>query len=237
MYKIRVLRADGHVSHIYRRYSEFNELHHKLAAAVGDKARATLPSFPSKIYMGRSHTRQVALKRMRLLNQYLRVLLAMGEQVVGTALVHTFFKAMPRDDVDNTTALEEVWLWMQQMVEGWQDEPCVCVCVCPLCVCVYCVCVYVCVLCVCDMRAKVHSCRHVFARLPLELTVCMFPHLLVVWQDARGSMSTSEVCDLLSATLAVVNGGQHFLTGACLHVCLCLCTCVLWLCFSLERCS
>ncbi|EGD78235.1 phosphoinositide-3-kinase catalytic gamma polypeptide [Salpingoeca rosetta] len=108
MYMVRVERVDGSVTFVYRRYSEFNELHQKLLSSVDDTQRSSIPSFPSKIYVGRSHTRQVALKRMRHLNQYMRVLLAMDDAVVHTPLVYTFFCPTPRDEVDNHNAADEL---------------------------------------------------------------------------------------------------------------------------------
>ena len=43
---------------VFRRYSEFHELHTKMVSQFPDH---TLPALPGKIYVGRSQVRQVSL--------------------------------------------------------------------------------------------------------------------------------------------------------------------------------
>lgn len=56
---------------IFRRYSEFHALFTTLTAAFPGMPH---PDFPPKIIFGRSHVKGVSRKRMRRLNEYLRVL-------------------------------------------------------------------------------------------------------------------------------------------------------------------
>ena len=57
VYRIWVERNDASTYSIFRRFSEFAELNHKLSHA----SSIELPRFPSKIFVGRSHTRQVRI--------------------------------------------------------------------------------------------------------------------------------------------------------------------------------
>jgi len=100
---ICVERADGSISHVFRRYSEFNEFHSKLVAESTHK----VPNFPSKIYMGRSAIRQVAAKRQKALSAFLRAVLAMPSTVSCSDLVYAFFHSTPRDLHDGMAAREE----------------------------------------------------------------------------------------------------------------------------------
>ena len=57
VYLIEVTRPNGK-ERVFRRYSEFHEMHTKLAAQFPDH---TLPALPGKIYVGRSQVRQVSI--------------------------------------------------------------------------------------------------------------------------------------------------------------------------------
>ena len=57
VYQIEVSRPHNK-GQVFRRYSEFHELHTKLASQFPDH---TLPALPGKIYVGRSQVRQVSI--------------------------------------------------------------------------------------------------------------------------------------------------------------------------------
>ena len=50
---------------VFRRYSEFHELHTKMVSQFPDH---TLPALPGKIYVGRSQVRQVSLLNVLVLH-------------------------------------------------------------------------------------------------------------------------------------------------------------------------
>ena len=61
LYQIEVVRTDPQLepSTIFRRYSEFDELHSKLASSFSS---VTLPNLPGKIYVpGKSNSREVSV--------------------------------------------------------------------------------------------------------------------------------------------------------------------------------
>ena len=99
VYAVRVQReqaAAGAAAVIFRRFSEFHELHQKLSATT----RAELPPFAAKIYVGRSHTRQVSERRQKALHQYLQDLLAMPGVVRDSDVLYAFLHTLPRDVSD-----------------------------------------------------------------------------------------------------------------------------------------
>lgn len=98
VYTLQVQREDGTTSLVFRRFSELNEFHQKLTAI----SRLELPSFPSKIYVGRSHTRAVSEKRQKALHKYLQDLLAMPASVSECDLLYTFLHTLQRDVHDNS---------------------------------------------------------------------------------------------------------------------------------------
>ncbi|XP_071827969.1 SH3 and PX domain-containing protein 2A-like isoform X3 [Apostichopus japonicus] len=103
VYVIHVSWTDGSITIIYRRYSKFFDFHMKLLATFPDEAGAripasrTIPFLPGKKVFGRSHTREVALKRMNQLDEYCRVLVKMPGKVSNSEVVITFFSPTPED--------------------------------------------------------------------------------------------------------------------------------------------
>ncbi|XP_065835429.1 phosphatidylinositol 4-phosphate 3-kinase C2 domain-containing subunit beta-like isoform X2 [Oscarella lobularis] len=97
VYVVSVTRVDGTTSVIYRRYSEFHEFHAKLTEAFPSQK---FPSFPGKIYVGRSHIRQVSEKRRAELNDYLRGVLSMDTEVSKSDYVYSFLHCLLRDEKD-----------------------------------------------------------------------------------------------------------------------------------------
>jgi hypothetical protein len=103
VYVIEVTWSDGSVLLIFRRYSALFDLHMKLlddfpaeAGAVADGPERTLPYLPGRKLFGRSHTHKVAVSRVRLVEEYLRVLVAIP--AVGAApAVTAFLEPTPQD--------------------------------------------------------------------------------------------------------------------------------------------
>ena len=60
VYLIEVTRPHSK-EQVFRRYSEFHEMHTKLVSQFPDH---TLPALPGKIYVGRSQTKQVSVRIM-----------------------------------------------------------------------------------------------------------------------------------------------------------------------------
>eukprot|EP00051_Salpingoeca_urceolata_P006154 m.81801 g.81801 ORF g.81801 m.81801 type:complete len:2298 (+) comp14704_c1_seq2:319-7212(+) len=98
IYVIEVQRENG-TSKIFRRFSEFNELNTKLASTF----HVDLPSFPGKIYVGRSHTRQVTEKRAKALDKYLQEIMAQPATVSESDLFYSFLHTTARDKHDKFT--------------------------------------------------------------------------------------------------------------------------------------
>ena len=62
VYLIEVTRPKSK-EQVFRRYSEFHEMHTKLVSHFPDH---TLPALPGKIYVGRSHVRHVSCYTMQV---------------------------------------------------------------------------------------------------------------------------------------------------------------------------
>ena len=81
-------------SFVFRRFSQFYELHSKLTEAFPDK---NLPRLPSKIYIGRSQIRVVAERRRSELDDYIRHLLLLPTEISESELLYTFLHPMQQD--------------------------------------------------------------------------------------------------------------------------------------------
>lgn len=95
-YVVRLLR-EGHQEpqFIFRTFDEFQELHNKLCILF---PLWKLPSFPNKMVLGRTHIKEVAIKRKLELNNYVHNLLRSSTEVSQCDLVYTFFHPIVRDD-------------------------------------------------------------------------------------------------------------------------------------------
>ncbi|XP_062513232.1 phosphatidylinositol 4-phosphate 3-kinase C2 domain-containing subunit alpha-like isoform X2 [Corticium candelabrum] len=109
VYIITVRRdgSKGNSVSVYRRYSEFHELHSKLCEQFPEQV---LPPFPSKIYVGRSHTRQVAERREKELNNYLQSIFQMKESIAESHILYTFLHCFLRDEQDAAAGHSELTL-------------------------------------------------------------------------------------------------------------------------------
>uniref|UniRef100_A0A673AHA8 SH3 and PX domains 2B n=1 Tax=Sphaeramia orbicularis TaxID=375764 RepID=A0A673AHA8_9TELE len=81
VYIIKVSWSDGSTEVIYRRYSKFFDLQMELLdkfpveGGQKDPKRRIIPFLPGKILFRRSHIRDVAMKRLRPINEYCRALI------------------------------------------------------------------------------------------------------------------------------------------------------------------
>eukprot|EP01147_Barroeca_monosierra_P002792 gene2792-5637_t len=104
VYVIEVTWSDGSVMTIYRRYSQFFEMHvtllEKFPVESGTDpggAPRILPFLPGKKLFGRSHTHKVAQSRARTLAEYLKALIKMPEKIMTSMCVLDFFDANAAD--------------------------------------------------------------------------------------------------------------------------------------------
>ncbi|XP_060084602.1 SH3 and PX domain-containing protein 2A-like isoform X2 [Ylistrum balloti] len=103
VYIIMVTWSDHTTTTLYRRYSRFfdfqNELLDKfpLEAGLLDPMKRIIPFLPGKIYFGRSHIRDVALKRLKPINDYCKALIALPEKISHCEDVLDFFDVGPED--------------------------------------------------------------------------------------------------------------------------------------------
>ncbi|XP_041472196.1 phosphatidylinositol 4-phosphate 3-kinase C2 domain-containing subunit beta-like [Lytechinus variegatus] len=98
VYIVRLLRVGSTVpTFIFRRYSEFEELHDKLGLLYPQHG---LPPLLSHRRVGRTHVKQVAERRKKELERYLRWLFTMPPEVSQCDLVYTFFHPSLRDEKD-----------------------------------------------------------------------------------------------------------------------------------------
>lgn len=95
-YAVRILReGQTEPQFVFRTFDEFQELHTKLSVIF---QLWKLPSFPNKMVLGRTHIKEVALKRKLELNNYVHNLLRSSAEVTQCDLIYTFFHPIARDD-------------------------------------------------------------------------------------------------------------------------------------------
>jgi len=100
VYEIQISRQSTDIpnstetSIIYRRYSQFFEMHTNFLKYFPDE---TFPPFPPKIYIGRSQIKTVAILRMQDLDYYLKGLLAMKKPILQSEILLNFLKANEED--------------------------------------------------------------------------------------------------------------------------------------------
>eukprot|EP00055_Hartaetosiga_balthica_P010878 m.47770 g.47770 ORF g.47770 m.47770 type:complete len:729 (+) comp7358_c0_seq1:77-2263(+) len=104
VYVIAVTWSDGSVITIYRRYSQFFELHVTLLDKFPIEAgidpivsERTLPFLPGKKLFGRSHTHRVAQSRAKPLEEYLKSLILQPKKITKCSWVLEFFDATSTD--------------------------------------------------------------------------------------------------------------------------------------------
>ncbi|XP_049597576.1 SH3 and PX domain-containing protein 2B isoform X3 [Syngnathus scovelli] len=103
VYIIKVSWTDGSTELIYRRYSKFFDLQMELLdkfpveGGQKDPKRRIIPFLPGKILFRRSHIRDVAMKRLRPINEYCRALIQLPVYISQCEEVRVFFETRPED--------------------------------------------------------------------------------------------------------------------------------------------
>lgn len=105
VYVIYVTWSDGSTNVIYRRYSRFFDFQSKVTdmfpeeAGTLDPRKRIIPFLPGKKFFGRSHIREVALKRMTPIAEYCRAIVKLPRKISQSKEVVEFFDLEP-DDID-----------------------------------------------------------------------------------------------------------------------------------------
>ncbi|XP_061595407.1 SH3 and PX domain-containing protein 2B isoform X1 [Cololabis saira] len=103
VYIIKVSWSDGSTEVIFRRYSKFFDLQMELLdkfpveGGQKDPKRRIIPFLPGKILFRRSHIRDVAMKRLRPINEYCRALIQLPVYISQCEEVRVFFETRPED--------------------------------------------------------------------------------------------------------------------------------------------
>ena len=97
IFVINVLRQNSKgAKFVFRKYEEFQELHGKLCHVFRN---TPLPQLPSRIIVGRSQIREVAVRRRQELDDYV-IALTKLESVSDSEILYTFFHSYVRDEQD-----------------------------------------------------------------------------------------------------------------------------------------
>ncbi|KAM9454782.1 SH3 and PX domain-containing protein 2A isoform 4-T4 [Clarias gariepinus] len=103
VYLINVTYSDSTSHIIYRRYSKFFDLQMQLLdkfpieGGQKDPKKRIIPFLPGKILFRRSHVRDVAMKRLRFIDDYCRALVRLPPQISQSEEVLRFFETKPDD--------------------------------------------------------------------------------------------------------------------------------------------
>ncbi|XP_057215491.1 SH3 and PX domain-containing protein 2B isoform X3 [Triplophysa rosa] len=103
VYIIKVSWSDGTNEIIFRRYSKFFDLQMELLdkfpveGGQKDPKRRIIPFLPGKILFRRSHIRDVAMKRLKPINEYCRALIQLPVYISQCEEVRLFFETRPED--------------------------------------------------------------------------------------------------------------------------------------------
>ncbi|XP_051883219.1 SH3 and PX domain-containing protein 2A isoform X2 [Pristis pectinata] len=103
VYVIQVNWSDNTSDVIYRRYSKFFDLQMQLLdkfpveGGQKDPKLRCIPFLPGKILFRRSHVRDVAMKRLRPIDEYCRALVRLPPMISQCAEVLRFFEPRPED--------------------------------------------------------------------------------------------------------------------------------------------
>ncbi|XP_030636563.1 SH3 and PX domain-containing protein 2A [Chanos chanos] len=127
VYLINVTYSDSTSHIIYRRYSKFFDLQMQILdkfpieGGQKDPKKRIIPFLPGKILFRRSHVRDVAMKRLRFIDDYCRALVRLPPQISQSEEVLRFFETKP-DDLnppveDYGSKRKSVWMY------GLSDSP------------------------------------------------------------------------------------------------------------------
>lgn len=127
VYLINVTYSDSTSHVIYRRYSKFFDLQMQILdkfpieGGQKDPKKRIIPFLPGKILFRRSHVRDVAMKRLRFIDDYCRALVRLPPQISQSEEVLRFFETKA-DDLnppveDYGSKHKSVWVY------GFTDSP------------------------------------------------------------------------------------------------------------------
>ncbi|CAK8675641.1 unnamed protein product [Clavelina lepadiformis] len=103
VYVIQVSWDDGSDTVIFRRYSKFFDFQITLLESfpteggIKDPSTRTIPFLPGKILFRRSHIRDVAMKRLKPIDEYCQALLLLPDHISKSDHVLDFFESKPED--------------------------------------------------------------------------------------------------------------------------------------------
>ncbi|RDD47228.1 Neutrophil cytosol factor 4 [Trichoplax sp. H2] len=103
VYSIKVILHSGETHVIYRRFRQFNglllhlERRFPLEAGKVNPQDRILPTVPGKIIFGRSAKREVAERRLPLLDRYVRELLSLHRKISQCDLIQSFLRQNKED--------------------------------------------------------------------------------------------------------------------------------------------
>uniref|UniRef100_A0A8C6SXU7 SH3 and PX domains 2Aa n=1 Tax=Neogobius melanostomus TaxID=47308 RepID=A0A8C6SXU7_9GOBI len=103
VYVINVTYSDNTSHIIYRRYSKFFDLQMQILdkfpieGGQKDPKKRIIPFLPGKILFRRSHVRDVAMKRLRFIDDYCRALVRLPPQISQSEEVLRFFETKAED--------------------------------------------------------------------------------------------------------------------------------------------
>uniref|UniRef100_A0A3B3U8B8 SH3 and PX domain-containing protein 2A n=1 Tax=Poecilia latipinna TaxID=48699 RepID=A0A3B3U8B8_9TELE len=103
VYLIKVTYSDSSSHVIYRRYSKFFDLQMRILdkfpieAGQKDPKKRIIPFLPGKVLFRRSHIRDVAVKRLKHLDNYCKALMKLPSSISESEEVLKFFETRPED--------------------------------------------------------------------------------------------------------------------------------------------
>ncbi|XP_036684595.1 SH3 and PX domain-containing protein 2A isoform X6 [Balaenoptera musculus] len=128
VYIINVTWSDSTSQTIYRRYSKFFDLQMQLLdkfpieGGQKDPKQRIIPFLPGKILFRRSHIRDVAVRRLKPIDEYCRALVRLPPHISQCDEVFRFFEARPEDvnppkEDYGSSKRKSVWL------SSWAESP------------------------------------------------------------------------------------------------------------------
>ncbi|XP_039727228.1 SH3 and PX domain-containing protein 2A isoform X5 [Pteropus medius] len=128
VYIINVTWSDSTSQTIYRRYSKFFDLQMQLLdkfpieGGQKDPKQRIIPFLPGKILFRRSHIRDVAVRRLKPIDEYCRALVRLPPHISQCDEVFRFFEARPEDvnppkEDYGSSRRKSVWL------SSWAESP------------------------------------------------------------------------------------------------------------------
>ncbi|XP_014674039.1 PREDICTED: SH3 and PX domain-containing protein 2A-like, partial [Priapulus caudatus] len=112
VYHVEVTLSNGRSYIVFRRYSQFEALHlqlqdnHPVEAGLFEERYKVLPDLPGNMYAGQSAVRDVAMRRVPELNNYLKRLLNLDPRISHDVKVQQFL-SLQKGDVDSPVHIYE----------------------------------------------------------------------------------------------------------------------------------